>query len=195
MVGYFFIKGNKAMALLKGIFLLFASVGLSSADGIPESIGAFSDICKPKTSCRTNFQGHAKDFGFHWRSYKEGRRHYLEVRMEGDIFQVPIAPWHITDYPFPLELYIFSPSLKLYGLLSNNGSAGIFVNYFSRDGEGFHYLGVFPILTYDKNSGHFIGGEFISSSEHLVSYYKLENNALVLDRTENTLDEDALKNK
>ena len=180
------------MALLKGIFLLFAPLGLFAADGIPESIGAFSDICKPKTPCQTNFQGHAKDFGFHWRSYKEGREHYLEVKMETNTFHIPIAPWHITeDYPLPLELFIFSPSLKLYGLISNSGSGGIFINYFSRDGEGFHYLGVFPILVYDKDTGHFIGGVNYSSSTHLVSYYKLENNALILDKTENTLDENA----
>ena len=169
---------------------VFIPFCLFAADGLPEKIILFRDGCEKETICRTNLRGREKDFNLIWKSYKEGMHDFLEIKIEKNTFHISMAPDLIKSKPFPLRLYIFSNSLKLYGALSNAGSAGLFVNYFSRDSNGnFHYLGLFPFLVYDEISGHFVGGENVSSKLHLVSYYKLENNSLVLKKTENALDQ------
>ena len=175
---------------LSKIFVIFIPFSLLAVATFPEEVTIFSMGCDRATACQTNFQTQEKDFVLRWKDYREGRRYFLEIEMEGGTFPIPTAPHLIRDDPFPFKLYIFSDSLKLYGSFSNDGTAALFTNYFSRDENGFHYLGRFPFLAYDRDSGYFVGRENISPDLHLVSYYKLEDNSLVLQKTENALEND-----
>ena len=158
-------------------------------DGIPKSVALFKEGCEPQTTCRTNLRGQDEDFFLRWSRYRGGSRYFISMDIEGKTFDISTRRELIRNKPFPLELYIFSPLLKLYGSLSAGGSGGLYVHYFSRDEDGFHYLGRYPFLVYDRDSGHFVGGENFGPGEHITSYYKLEKNSLVLKKTENSLDD------
>ncbi len=179
-----------AMKLISFFIPSLFSLPLLAANGLPEKVILFKKGCERETACRTHFQGREKDFTLTWKSYREGVDDFLEIKIENETFHISTAPDLIKSHPFPMKLYIFSNSLKLYGSLSNAGSAGLFVNYFYRDSNHrFHYLGLFPFLVYDKSSGYFISGENIDPKLHLISYYKLENNSLILKKTENALEQ------
>ena len=189
-----FVNGIEKM--VRFIIFFVPSILLAQYDdrvqyyGIPKSVVLFKGGCEPQTTCRTNLQGQDKDFSLRWSRYREGSRYFMAMEINGQKFNVSTRLELIRSKPFPLELYIFSSVLKLYGSLSAGGSGGLYVHYFSRGNDGnFHYLGRFPFLAYEKDSGHFVGGENFAPGEHITSYYKLEENSLVLKRTENSLDE------
>ena len=113
----------------------------------------------------------------------------MAMEINGQTFNISTSPELIRGKPFPLDLYIFSPSLKLYGSLSAAGTGGVYVHYFLRDGDGvFHHLGRLTFLAYDEDSGRLVRGENFGPGERITSYYKLVENSLVLERTENSLD-------
>ena len=156
-----------------------------------KKVTLFKQGCAKGTLCRTNLKGIDKDFSLKWKHYQEGIDHIVEMTIDGQVLRVPTAQYFINDHPFPLRLYIYTDSLKLYASLCSEGSAGLFINYFLRDKDGrFHHLGLMPILFYDKDSGYFIGGENAGGGEHITYYYKLEKASMVLKNTVNSLDEE-----
>ena len=171
-------------------FFLFFPLCILATEGFPKKIILFEAGCEKETTCRTNFQGKEKDFVLRWRNYEEGSEHFLAMDIEGKAFHVPISPHLMKSDPFPLRLYVFSDTLKLYGSLYNEGTGGVYINYFSRDENGFHYLALSPFLSYDASSSHFIGGENVGPGEYITYYYRLEGNSFALERTENSLDQE-----
>ena len=173
------------------LFALAVPVALSAQyEGFPQKVVLFEEGCEAQTTCRTNLRGQDKDFSLRWESFTEGTTSFIAMEINGQIFNVSTSLELIRSYPFPLRMYVFSPSLKLYGSLAASGTGGVYIHYFSRDGDGvFHYLGRRTFISYDADSGYLIGGEKFSASEYQTYYYKLVDNSLVLERTENSLDE------
>ena len=169
--------------------LLVPFVLIAQQDAMPRETTLFRE-CEPETICRTDAVGLTEPFSLRWRNKKEGKNDFfLIMEIGGGIFEVPMSPDFIRAWPFPLRLYIFSDTLMLYGLASNVGSGGIYVNYFARDEDGsFHYLGLFPFLSYDKDSGYFVGGESHGSVGYTTYYYRLDVGALDLVKVEDFFD-------
>ena len=183
------MRRSCATILMKALVFL-APLSLAAQNEKPKIIGILGD-CPPDTDCGTNVPDElAQNFTLRWRvKLHKTYEVFLVMEMEGKTFEVPMAPDFVHGLSFPFNLHIFPDGPTLYGIISNGGSGGVFTNYFSRDDDGaFHYLGLFPGLLYNKESGYLVGGTKVSPGEQLIYHYKLKDNVLVLEKTENTLE-------
>ena len=65
----------------------------------------------------------------------------------------------------------------MYGLISTEAAYNAYIHYFTRTEEGFHYLGRFPVLHYDNESGQFIGYARVEEKTYTF-YYTLDGHQL-----------------
>ena len=113
----------------------------------------------------------------------------MTMEMEGRTFGITMTPDLVGSIPFPLRLLTFPDDLALYEIITGRGIANEYADYFTRDDDGaFHYLGHFPsFFRYYKSQGLLYGSERIVSGHSLGYYFKLEDNFLVLEKFEDSL--------
>ena len=71
------------------------------------------------------------------------------------------------------------PPLKLYSMFIYMGASNVDMEYFFRDDGGFHHLGGYGSLSYDRESDTFFYGAKFSCCDRSVFYYRLIGDELV----------------
>ena len=184
---------NEKAVLCFGIFLMPLSLA-AQQDGEPRFVRPQETVifkeCLPETVCRSDLAGLAEDFTLRWSSRTgRHREECMTMEMEGRTFGITMTPDLVGSIPFPLRLLTFPDDLALYEIITGRGIANEYADYFTRDDDGaFHYLGHFPsFFRYYKNQGLLYGSERIVSGHGLGYYFKLEDNFLVLEKFEDSL--------
>ena len=82
---------------------------------------------------------------------------HINLRIGGREFKgLPLSRGSIKDGYLPFDKYRF-PRHTLYGLVAFTAIRNMDVHYFIRLEDGFRYLGEFPDLSYDTDTGLFVG--------------------------------------
>ena len=130
-----------------------------------------------RSSC-TARQSDGEPFALSFNSYREGSHTYINLQIGGREFRgLMISRRLITDGS--LHFYQFQfPQHTLYGLISHSSTKNMDIHYFIRSDGGFSYLGEFPSLSYDTQSGLFVGFFLSSAMEDSTHYYRLQDDRL-----------------
>ena len=166
------------LSILVVLSALLAGSAFASTVVHPDALVVLKKGEDCRSSC-TARHGDDAPFTLSFDSYEEGYDIFINLRIDGREFK-----GLIIDRPFiengslPFEKYRF-PRHTLYGLLSSISTKNMEVHYFIRSDGGFSYLGEFPSLSYDMESGLFIGFFHHGMARGSTYYYRLQDNRLV----------------
>ena len=138
-------------------------------------------VLKKEEDCRSSCTArHGDDapFTLSFDLYEEGYGMFINLRIDKREFGgLVVSRRFIKKGSLPFRKYRF-PRHTLYGLVSSISTKNMEVHYFIRSDGGFSYLGEFPRLSYDTESGLFVG--FFNSRDWFTRYYyRLQDGRLV----------------
>ena len=166
------------LSILVGLSALLADPAFASTVVHPDALVILKKGEDCRSSC-TARHGDDAPFALSFDSYEEGYNMFINLRIDGREFR-----GLIIDRPFiengslPFRKYRF-PRHTLYGLISSMSTKNMEVHYFIRSDGIFSYLGEFPNLKYDTESGLFIGFFHHGMARSSTYYYRLQEGRLL----------------
>ena len=183
------MSGMLALTCLRGWVTMPWMLALAVSLALPVAAGANQEVveadvfgfrpllqqqCQP--SCSIDPNDGQVPFALSYKIEEKSDSYAVELTLNNDTFRLEVADHVIRRGVLPFHYYHF-PGIphRIYGLDESTTASGFYNHYFVRDGEEFHYLGLYGPLSYDTAEKLFVVLEPRGAPSRL-SYYKLDAN-------------------